>query len=95
MGPVSLPWERISSFVKFGHGFGTEYELGGTEGQTLTFAPAVFPGCQQLVRRIWMSLEHRHLQPATVATPSTLQNLHRLLLPACLLILVFGNRVHF
>ena len=89
-GLVLLPWERISCFAKKSSAFGTEYKLCGDGGQSFVVDSMVFPGVNQIVRRISVSLEQRHLKPSSVVSRSILDTLHRLLLPACIIIIFFG-----
>ncbi len=92
-GPVLLPWEHIFYFAKHRSVFGAESKLVGDAGQTLVISSLVFPGWEQISRRISLSLNQRHLLPSSIAPRSPLETLHRLLVPACLFIVLFDGKV--
>ena len=90
---VELPWEQVSCFAKSRSPFGTEYRLFGNEGQALVISSLVLPSWEQIVRRIWINLDQRSLTPSSAIPASALDTLHRLLVPACLLIIVLGGHI--
>jgi hypothetical protein len=92
-GPVVLPWEQVSCFAKSRSLFGTEYKLFGNEGQTLVINSLVLPGWEQIVRRISLTLAQRHLKPSSDVPQSALGTLHRLIVPAWLLVIVLGGHI--
>jgi|HubBroStandDraft_2_1064218.scaffolds.fasta_scaffold03496_3 hypothetical protein len=92
-GPVVLPWEQVSCFAKSRSPFGTEYRLFGNEGQTFVINSLVLPGWEQIVRRISLNLEQRYLKPSSAVPQSALDTLHRLIVPACLLVIVLGRHI--
>jgi hypothetical protein len=92
-GSVSLPWEEISCFTRERSRFGAEYKLRGDAGQSFVVSPMVFPGSEQIIRRISLSLNQRHLNPSSAMSLTPLDWLHRVLLVASLIIVVLGNHL--
>ncbi len=90
-GVVSLPWEQISCFAAKRSPFGVECKVCGDGGQIFVVDSMVFPGWKQIIRGISLSLEQRHLKPSSAIPPTALDTLHRVLLPACMIIIVFGH----
>lgn len=90
-GKVSLPWEQISRFAAKRSPFGVEYKVCGDGGQSFAIESMVFPGWKQIIRGISLRLERRHLNPSSAVPPTALDTLHRVLLPACMIIIVFGH----
>jgi len=87
-GPVTVPWEQIACFGKERSLLGAQYRLCGDHGQTFLIDPMVLPSYKRIVRRISLVLAQRHLVPSAVVSPTILDRLHRLLAPACLLIVI-------
>jgi hypothetical protein len=92
-GWVSLRWEHVSCFARTRSTFGAEYKLCGDAGQTFAFASVAIPQWRQIVQRIFLGLDQRHLKPSSALSRNALDRLHRFLLPACIIIIVFGNYI--
>ena len=92
-GSVSLPWEQISCFARERSRFGAEYKLCGDAGQSFVINPMVFPGWEQIVRRISLNLNQRHLNPSSAISLTALDWLHRVLLPTSIIIVIFGSHL--
>lgn len=91
-GQIDLPWEHISCFARRASRLGMEYALSRNDGKTFVINSMVLPSAQLIVNRIHSNLIQRHLDPASAEPRSTLDTLHRLLLPACLVVIIFGSR---
>ena len=89
-GAVSLPWEQISCFAAKRSPFGVEYKVCGDGGQIFVIESMVFPGWKQIIRGISLSLEQRHLKPSSAVPSTAMDMLHRVLLPACMIILAWN-----
>ena len=93
---VNLPWENISAFVPFPSGFGTHYELFGNEDQYFLISSLENPNWRKAIQTISRNLVERHLNPNLSRPHNFLESLHRVLLPASLLITFAGPHLpHF
>ncbi|MGC2475050.1 MAG: hypothetical protein WA485_11995 [Candidatus Sulfotelmatobacter sp.] len=91
-GQVSLTWEEISRFAQKRSLFGIECKLCSNDGRGFVINSMIFPGWKQMVRRISLNLAQRHLVPNAKAEQTALDRAHRILAPACLLLIVLGDR---
>jgi len=87
---VMLRWENISAFVPHRVGFGTHYELFGNEDQIFLISSLENPDWRTVIQTISRGLAERHLNPDLSRPHNFLESLHRVLLPASVLI-TFGG----
>lgn len=89
-GRVSLRWENISAFALERSSLGTEYKVYGNEDQTFTISSLENPDWKKIIQAISRGLTHRQLNPSFSRPHNFLESLHRVLLPASLLITLAG-----
>lgn len=87
---VNLPWENISAFVPFPASLGKHYELFGNEDQYFLISSFENPNWRNVIQTISRNLAERHLNPNLSRPHNFLESLHRVLLPASLLITFAG-----
>lgn len=90
-GQVCVTWEQISCFTQKRSLFGTECKLCSNDGRTFVINSMIFPEWKQIFRRISLSLAQHHLVPSATTDQTALEKLHRILAPACLLLIVLGD----
>ena len=88
---VMLRWENISAFAPQRSLFGTDYKVYGNEDQVFVINSMENPDWRKIVQSISRGLAHRQLNPSLAPPPHNfLESLHRVLLPASILITYGG-----